>query len=230
MVKITIFGSCRVALLNPENRQLPKDPNIFSFADDVSATYSTPEVLQWLDVFDNKFFLEHGYHHYCGNHDTYTHTTQDQINIKQKLSQTDIFIIEICSLKTYNMNGYYVHPLRCTPNTIFYIPYVANNTTIRKQEYDELENDMIRIVNRLKPAKVLFVTHFNVTNIDKRQKLINYVEKIGSANGFTIFNPTDYLNKCIIQDKDIQFIKDDLIHYTLSGEDKIKEKLLDILM
>ena len=136
---------------------------------------------------------------------------------------TDIFIIEICSVKKYIHNNFYLHHLCVDKRFSYYnknTPYeILNNFTIEKQSNEEIENDILEIQKMLYPKKIIIVSHYNSKQnneyINSRNNLINLLDNICKKYNIIFINPTIILSNYSQE----QIITSDLGHYTDFGID-----------
>ena len=156
-MKITLFGTCR--LLGIENYFQCTD--IHSA---VSYVHSTKEIIQLIKFLKGET-IPHPINRYCFRAGIIE--KRDIVHSDELLdafNNTDLFVVEISSTKTYRYKKYYVHHLAVDKRLEFYKDTPAEiekNTIIAQQNNNEIENDLDEIRKLLKPKKILVVSHIN---------------------------------------------------------------------
>lgn len=210
---VTLFGSCRIQNVHKKN-------NIC----DINYTHSTKEVIQMIQFLRGKLNMPDIYSKLCFRTGILKNKS---IAYDKKINDTfdssNLVLIEICSMKKYIHNGYYLHHLcvdkrknqayrKNTPK------YILDNYTIEHQSDKEIENDIKHIKSMLHPKKIIIISHYNVKldnkYLVKRNKLVNLLENVCINVKIPFINPTQVLKE--YKQKDV--IKDDLGHYTKLGE------------
>ena len=211
MSKITLFGTCRLNRINNHN-----DLNNL-----INYSHSTKEVIQFIKFLNRDIIIPKPYNLVCFRTALCENRYIDCDDTYNKLFlDTDIFIIEICSNKTYIHNNFYLHHLSVdnrysdgssTPREIL------DNFTIKKQSDEEVENDILQIEKMLYPKKIIIVSHYNSKlngeYINSRNRLINLLDTICKKHDISFINPTDVLSGFTQE----QVMSCDLGHYTELG-------------
>ncbi|STX28035.1 Vi polysaccharide biosynthesis protein TviD [Legionella beliardensis] len=104
---------------------------------------------------------------------------------------------------------------------------LLSKISIRQMTADELQQDMVEIINRVK--NVVFITHCNVklpdmSYINSRDSWIKTIEKIGKEIGCKVYNPT-HLMLVLGQSLSLQKNGLDSTHYTPLFESRIYNDL-----
>lgn len=139
-MSITLFGTCRLNGINNNNNL----NNIINY------THSTKEVIQFIKFLKGELIIPSPYNKFCFRTAICNNTHIDYSDEYNRLfTNTDIFVIEICTSKKYIHNNYYLHHLCVdkrfahlnvnTPEEIF------RGYIIEKQSDDEIENDILEI-------------------------------------------------------------------------------------
>jgi hypothetical protein len=212
-MSITLFGSCRINGVYDNNNL----NNLINY------THSTKEVIQFIKFLKGDLFIPYPYNKYCFRTAITDNLFINYENTYNKLFQdTNIFIIEICSNKTYIHDNFYLHHLCVDKRTIVYNRNTTNeimqNFKIIKQSDQEIENDILEIQKLLYPKKIIIISHYNAKNkngeyFDSRNHLINLLDNICKKYKIPFINPTTVLYKFNQDD----IIKEDLGHYTDFG-------------
>jgi len=220
-MSITLFGTCRINNIIDNN-------NINNLT---TYTHTTKEVLQLIYFLMGHLKLE-------APLDKLSFRTGIVENrpviydetLLLKFTESTTVIIEICSNKTYVYDNYYLHHLcvdkRWPPHYQKNTPqHVLDNYKCIKQTPDEIESDLLKIKDLIKPRKMILVTHYNsIMNgkyIESRNNLIILLNKIAKTHNISIVNPSEVL-KDYTQE---EVMKGDLGHYTDFGMSKITEYL-----
>ena len=211
-MSFTLFGTCRINnILNHNNLN-----NLVNYP------HSTKEVIQLIKFLKGELNIPAPYNRLCfrtgifDNKSIFYDTSYTKL-----LIDTDIFIIEISSIKKYIHNNFYLHHICvdkrfscCHSNTPLEI---LDNFTIEKQSDEEIENDILEIQKLLYPKQIIIVSHYNSKQngeyIDSRNHLIHLLELICKKNTIPFINPTIILSNYTQE----QVMKDDLGHYTEFG-------------
>ena len=222
-MSITLFGSCRIKNINNNN-----------LSELISYTHSTKEVIQLIKFLKGELVIPKPYNKLCFRTAIIQNTFIDYEDAYNKFFvDTDIFIIEICSIKIYTHNNFYLHHLCVdrrhstwndrTPKEIL------NNFKIEKQSDEEIENDILEIQKMLYPKKIIIISHYNAKKgsqyINSRNHLINLLDNICKKYNITFINPTIVLSN--YNQKDV--IGDNLGHYTETGKEQFLEYMNNFL-
>ena len=206
---VTPFGSCRVEEIS-DSSKLNKL---------LSYTHCTKEVIQLIKFINGDIKLNEPDDRYClgayveNNKDvTYDH------KFKELYDDTDVFVIEICSMKKYKYNDKYLTNLsvdtRLFNQTYKHTPeHIRNNTKIEIQSDEEIENDILEIQKLIYPRPMIIVSHVNVIyrghKLEKRDYLINLLENICKKHDIMFINPT----RLLLQFEQHDLIEPDLGHF-----------------
>ena len=209
-MNLFVFGSCRTCYF------LKKDERPTDFC------HTTKEILQILEINRDK---------YCDElrlinrtFINYKRYISEITRIRDKIKNSNIIILEISSLKTvYNSenNLYFnidlfnkilykcdVSQLRNNQTSLIKLfnnsENIINNTTIKKQNKNEIINDLNKIYEILKEKKIILVPHINAKIINNTtNELFNIPERVFICdtlkefselyNNIYYFNPMDYL-------------------------------------
>ena len=210
-MNITLFGSCRISKIHNSN-----DLNKL-----LTYTHSTKEVLQLIHFLKGTLKIAYPYNNLCFRtaicNDSYVSYSKEYTD---KFNKTDVFIIEICSLKTYIHNNFYLHHLSVDKTRRWYHKTdstILNDSIIHRQNDEEIENDILEIRKLLFPRNVIVVSHYNATKngqvLKSRNTLICLLEKICKKHNISFVNPTNILKSFDQSDR----LSNDLGHYTTKG-------------
>lgn len=194
----TLLGSCR---LNSFIHLL----ECTSIHDGVSYVHSTKEILQLINIIKGQVVLPIDMMRYALRAGI---LQKEPVEINQKVidefNSTELFIIEICSIKKYLYNGIYLHHLavdskwgrnfwKDTPS------YVVSSTIIEEQTREEIEEDIKEILHILVNKKIIFVTHILPDKgLVKRKYLIDLLEDLRKRDGLILISPTECLTKDLV--------------------------------
>lgn len=212
---ITLFGSCRLNEIKNHNNL----NNLITY------THNTKEVIQLINFLNGDLRLHDPYNKIC-----FRTGIMKNENIEFSDAYKDLFrksqliIIEICSIKKYIYDNYYIHHL-CVDNRFsgWNINHIKNNFYVEKQDCEEIENDILKINKILSDKKVIFVSHYNSQKdnkyIEERNNLIILLNDICKKHKINFINPTEVLKE-FTQKK---VMNEDLGHYTSFGITKFSE-------
>lgn len=222
---LTVFGSCRVDGLNGNN----------NLNNTISYLHNTKEMIQMIQVLRKELILKPPYNKLCFRngilYNKPIEINNDHINL---FNNSNVVILEICSIKKYIHNNYYLHHMAVSSALGHVIhkdtpKYIADTFSILKQDYDELENDIIILQKMLYPKKIIIVTHYNAKldgeYISSRNFLINALEQICNKNNIYLINPSIVLENM----HQSEVLKEDLGHYTSKGANMIKQYINDFI-
>jgi hypothetical protein len=219
-MSITLFGTCRLNNIHNHNGL----NNLINYS------HSTKEVIQFINFLKGELSIPTPYNKLCFRTAICDNKFINYNDTYNKLFiDTDIFIIEICSIKKYMHNGYYMHHLPFDKlwhefdnyNHTYYIDNTPQNILdsyiIEKQSDEEIENDILEIQKMLYPKKIIIVSHYNSKQngeyINSRNHLINLLDCICKKYDIPFINPTIVLSNYTQE----QVITNDLGHYTDFG-------------
>jgi len=225
-MSITLFGTCRLNSIKGSN----------NLNNDINYTHSTKEVIQMISFLKGDLNIPPVYNRLCFRSALAKNKIINFSNtFKERFLNTEIFIIEICSMKKYIHNGFYMHHLPFDKmwhlaekedkdyNTRYkhYIDdtpkHILDNVIIEKQSDEEIENDIIKIQKLLYPKKIIIVSHYNSKMNGKyfysRDHLINLLNKICKKYNIDFVNPTIALSNFTQE----EIIHSDLGHYLSKG-------------
>ena len=223
-MSITLFGSCRINGIHNNNNL----NNLINYC------HSTKEVIQMIKFLKGELHIPEPYNKLCFRTGITDNKYINYNNTYNKLfMDTNLFIIEICSIKKYIHNGFYLHLLcvdkrfhnyhNVTPDEIL------NNVIIEKQNDEEIENDILELQKMLYPKQIIIVSHYNSKQngeyIHSRNHLINLLDRICEQHNIPFINPTGVLSD-YSQD---QVMQSDLGHYTDFGH-KIFSDRINLLL
>jgi len=248
MLNVTQFGTCRTLCINDH----VKSTNLH---ETISFTHNTKEHLQLIQFITEQIIIPPEINQYCfrtsilyprklyekkfgdpinnqllnfWEKEKHLHYIEHDKKMKILFDNTDIFIVEISSLKKYIYNNYYLHHLAVDKRFGEWQltdKQILDNYVKIEQTYEEIEKDIQQIKDMVQPKKLIILTHINAKinneHIKSRNMLINMVEDITKKNNILCFNPTIALEK--FRQNDI--ISNDLGHYEPFGG-KIVGKLL----
>ena len=209
---ITIFGTCRLNLINNHN-------NINT---DINYCHSSKEVMQLIKFLKGELIIPIPYNKLCFKTAIHENTYLYYNDIHNKMFlDTDVFIIEICSINKFVHNNFYLHHLSVDkrfPDCHTTTPReILDNFILEKQSDVEIETDVLEIQKMLYPKKIIIVSHYNSKLNDEyipsRNNLINLLDTICTKHNIPFVNPTKVLSNFTQE----QVIKSDLGHYTELG-------------
>lgn len=210
-MKISILGSCR-------QRPVSKYYDTTSLHDLLTYPHYTKEILQAIrfikyndiPIEDTSYVFRTCLINGC-------RPVLDLGKIKEAYDSTNIFLIEVASMKSYMFNGYYLHHIADDPT------YFKHHDQVIKGDLskEEIEDDIINIRNELHPKKMILVTHFATYHHGKRYELTKHIENVGNKLSIPVLNPSNLLKKYTAEQL---FAREAVLsHFTPLGDDLIAE-------
>jgi asparagine synthetase B (glutamine-hydrolysing) len=194
-----------------------------NFEYNYSYSHTSKEVLQWLDILENKInFLDIPYIELCiQNKDNFDVTKYQKI-----YQQSDILLIDISSLKIISYNKFYY-------NMDYFYREIKQDEKLKEiinkniQTEEDLYQDLLKIQQKAFPKKVIFVGHLLMDfydlpefNSNSREKIDNVLRKMSNFIVLAdLFKDRDY--------KDI--FDNDADHLKESSKKIIANKILEII-
>lgn len=221
---ITVFGTCRLGIIE----------NCTNLHKLISFTHTTKETLQLIKCLNNELIIPPEIARSCFRTPFLTQACKTDLTIQQKKDFQDsaVFLIEICSKKTYMYDSYYLHRMCVRKRNILITPdFIMNNHSIIPQSDIEIEEDILLLQKLLHPRKLILVSHFNVispvTNnvLPARDELIQLLRKISVTYNIPLIEPAVVLKD--YKQSDIVHI--DLQHYEEYGLSLMSKYLNDYL-
>jgi len=123
---------------------------------------------------------------------------------KITFDKTNVFVIEISSMKKYEYNGKYLSHLavdkRMRNRDYLKTPQdIMEKTKISLQTSDEIESDILEIQKLVYPRPILIVSHYNVTvencKLHSRDYLITLLGEICKKHNIMFLNPTTLVSQ-----------------------------------
>ena len=211
---ITILGSCR-------QDSLYKKYNVSNIKEYISYPHYTKEILQVINycLYNN-----------IKKEDTYIFRTpilnrqllEYNLNLKNIMTDSNKFFIEIASRKYYLLNDKYVHHI------LYDSPEYNQNTKglikVGDLTNEEIKQDILEIINKLKKDKIIIVTHIVTSKKGSRYELSEFLEQICKELGLKCINPVkEFLKRGWDIYELIRFDEKIIAHYTEKGHNKILE-------
>ena len=218
-IKITILGCCR-------QESLYSDPNyqVTSIHNRISYSHYSKEALEIIK------YCKYG--HIPDNKTIEVFRTpilekrpiQWTLSYKNELETSDIIFIEIASKTAYQYQNIHLHNIAANPGNPEYNISDKDNVIIRKQTYEEIENDISEILRELEGKKIIIVSHIYSYEYGERYELAKSLENICNKYSIPFLNPMNEI-KILYPDIDIQtlFVNENVLkHYNEHGHNIIK--------
>ncbi len=215
----TLLGSCRINGIATNN----------NLNNVVSYTHNTKEAIQLWKYLKGELVIPAPYNRLCfriGNDEN--RAVQYNPAWQILTEQSRAVIVEICSRKKYEHNGFHLHHLcvdkRTPEHTKFTAQSILDEHTVSRQTDQEILDDILEL-RRLVQRPLIVVTHYdakvNGISIPERLILINLLEFIGRTFGIQVLNPSKLLSK----HPQGEVLNHDLCHYTEIGQRLISTQL-----
>ncbi len=187
-MKVTLLGSCRLLCVK----------DYFSCTDiDDNTTYvhSTKEIIQLINFITHRIEIPTHINRHCFRAGI---LKQKEIlhseELEKQYRDTDLFVVEISSMKKYCYENYYLHHLSADKRLHYYLDTpsdIISKITIEYQDKKEVEKDLAEIIKLLHPKKVLVVSHINA--LINKSRLYYRLRKINKSFSQAIrwFYPKD---------------------------------------
>jgi len=204
---VTIFGSCRL-------ESIYKIPvlKVTGIRDNISYTHYTKEMLEVIK------FCKEGH---VSPEETVTtfrtpilHNRKLYFNhiLSRNFNNTQIFILEIASRKTYEYNVKFVHHILFDSNE--YNKNYKDQIKVSIQSDEEVEDDIIKIKKELNRPMII-VGHILAYNNGPRNDLVCLLEKICLKHDILFINPKKEIESLGYNVKNL--LENDLTHYNNTG-------------
>ena len=191
-MKILSIGTCRTHV---PLCQKYLENTYTSLYDITGGTFSTKDTIQLINWINNEKEINPDFYSYCFIGVTINEVLKEKY--KKALKEAEIIFVELSSYKYALFGDVFINNMTFTFPTFHFIPFLNDNSTKGELSYEELENEMAKLVTMLSPTKVIFVTHINFPVVDdrleKRTQLIQNIENICNKRQYICINPT----KCL---------------------------------
>lgn len=169
-IKVSLFGTCRLSCIRQHF-------DCTDFDDAISYVHSTKEIVQLIKYITGQIEIPDDINRFCFrtailNKQPVAYSDR----FREQFEQTDIFVMEICSIKKYIYQGYYLHHLAVDTRLKFCSETpekVIRETKVVRQDRSEVEEDIDEILSLIHPKKVLFVSHINAVVNNRKQGRIS---------------------------------------------------------
>lgn len=164
-MKVALFGTCRLESIR--NHFFCTD-----FDESISFVHSTKEIIQLIKFITRQIEIPETISQFCFRKGILSRkpVVYSSRFLKQ-FNESDVFVIEICSMKKYIFQEYYLHHLSVDARLHYYKKtpkYILKKTEVQFQDKQEIEKDISEILELVYPKKVLLVSHINAT-IEKNE-------------------------------------------------------------
>lgn len=221
----TLLGTCRL-------RPFKKLLDCTTINDDVSFVHSTKEMLQLIKVIRGQISLSDDMMRYAFRTGIINgKPVEISQEIVDQLNNSELFILEICSMKKYVYKDVYLHHLSVDSRWDWeYWKYSPSNilseTVIKEQTKEEIETDIEELQSLLSGKKIIVVSHMlpESDKLQKRKYLIDLLIAFCKKKGLDIILPTEGIVEGIVTS--------DLGHYIETRELEMlpyfKKRLIEI--
>jgi len=157
-MKVALFGTCRLAGIR-------RHFDCTDFDDAISFVHSTKEIIQLMKFITGQIEIPEALNPFCfrtGILNRQPVAWSDRF--LQQFNEADLFVIEICAMKKYLLQGYYLHHLAVDDRHDFYRKtpeYILQETVVQYQDRQEIKKDMMEMMELVHPRKILLVSHIN---------------------------------------------------------------------
>jgi len=219
-IKITILGCCR-------QESLYSDPNyhISCIHNKISYSHYSKEALEIIKYCKYGHIPENKTMEVFRTPILQQKPIQWTLFYKDELEKSDIIFIEIASKTAYQHENIHVHNIAANPGNPEYNILDKDNVIIRKQTYEEIENDIVEMMHELIGKKMIIVSHIYSYEHGERYELAKSLENICIKYSIPFLNPITEI-KMLYPDIDIQtlFVNENVLkHYNEYGHNIIKK-------
>ena len=159
-MKIALIGTCRISSVRSHF-------DCTDFDNAISFVHSTKEILQLLRFITRRIEIPDPINRFCFrtailNRQPVPYSE----SFLRQFDEADLFVIEICAMRKYMYQGYYLHHLAVDRLFPFYVDSpqdVLLQTTIEHQDRQEIEEDISGIADMLYPRKMMIISHINAS-------------------------------------------------------------------
>lgn len=141
-----------------------------------------------------------------------------KINWTRHFYNTDLFVVELASRKSHFLNGVWLHEAYRDPSYAFSTP---DAVVIEEANADKINQMVTRIIEELRPKKVMFVTHVYTHECQHRKVLASEIKHACAKFNVPVFDPVEQFGGQNIIKK--YLLKEDIIaHYSSEGNDLLQ--------
>lgn len=211
-MRLTVLGSCR-------QDSLYKLYPCTSIRNELTYPHYTKEVLQAIEFCKGVSTIRPELSQYLFRSGILEQKALYSKTFQQDFEETDLFVIEIASRISYKYANHYTHHILTEPLYGF-----CNRDEIVQRDLTdhEIEQDLLRIVELIRPKKLMIVSHIYTRTTGKRYELVKLLSKLCATHSIPFFDPIVQLGSF---DPHRLFVKEDtLAHYTEEGHHEIGKK------
>lgn len=207
-----LFSSCRILRIQND-----------SYIHKINYTHNTKEIIQYIKYINDEINIPYSMEKYIFRGVYLDNNLKiDKIKLQKEFKSSKNVFIEICSRKKYIKNNFYIHHLSADKGDDINNSKEDNiydeKFKLEIQDFNEIENDILEIINILKDKNVYFITHIDYQDEhyqnEKRLLLINQLCIIFKKYNIKYFNPSN----CGLQEH-----MTGNNHFTSKGLDLLKE-------
>lgn len=221
-VLVTILGCCRQQSAMTYFR-------LSDIMEELNYPHYTKEILQQVRYLKDKSIIPNEWTRYVfrrGFLDKCRTDVPDNLYQKWKdqFYQTEFFLMEISSRKTYQWKGLYLHHAAWDGMDNAYDFPFRDEMERRELTDEEIEQDLVLLRKELYPRPLLVVSHFSWQTSGKRYELIRLLEKLCHQMDIPFWDQSEAVKKW---GHDI--VKPEAVpsHYTLRGREIVSTCLYD---
>jgi hypothetical protein len=137
--------------------------------------------------------------------------------LKENFEMGDVYVIEISSNRVYEYNNKFLHHI--VMDTIS-DENIKKQVSIRFQNKDEIEEDIIEIMNLLQKP-IVIVSHLITMNEGRRYELSEWLREICEKHNIIYINPIEEFVKNNISLNETIIEEEKLSHYSPQGHKEI---------
>lgn len=167
-MKIALFGTCRIGSFR-------RHFECTDFDEAISYVHSTKEIIQLIKYITKQIEIPDTLNQFCFRAGILKRQPVSYADrFLSQFHEADLFVIEICAIKKYMYQGYYLHHLAVDKRLHYYkdTPQrIVDGTTVQHQAREEIEKDLSEIMELAHPRKILLVSHINATIDVPRSRL-----------------------------------------------------------
>lgn len=218
-MKITIFGSCR-------QDALYRYYDVTSIRETLTYPHYSAEILQAIKYCCGSLDPNQIFTKFAFRTEILTGKKPNSKKIRAEFNNSDLFVLEIATRKTYKHKGIFLHHI-CDEEK--YSCKFLSEVNIYDSTDNDIEKDLVEIKKLLAQKKFFVVTHFYTKKTGKRYELVELLKNLCAKHSIPIFDPVEALGG-VGKVKELLLEEDVYNHYNRNGHEEVGQCYVDFIM